>query len=158
MSLTNIVNQAKRLKRGLEDEVSDGVDLNGGSAPSPAIVPKVPAPVNEGVIHAKPAQKPTQADQAARGLDRQIPGKGSRTAPKRDSTLDAGDGRSRRARGRNSRVSTNVLPEHCDAFKIGCDERGVDYCIVLEAMIQREFPELVAEFKEKYDQMYGRRR
>lgn len=101
---------------------------------------------------AQEARKPVPAS------DRAVPTKGSRRAPHRESTLDAGDGRSRRARGRNSRVSTNVLPEHCDAFKFGCDDLGLDYCVVLEDMIQRQFPELVAEMAKKYDEMYGRRK
>ncbi len=130
--------------RPVEDD--DSFDLNAGA----------PKPIEAKAPEIRP-QIVQEAHKPVSGTTRSIPAKGSRKAPERQSTLDAGDGRSRRARGRNSRISTNTLPEHCDAFKIACDEReGRDYCEVLEEMIAERWPDLVAERKKFYDELYGR--
>ena len=148
MELKDLAKQAQAATkpkfRPLDD---DDIDLDGGAPVAP---PSKPAP--------QARQEPAQPSSVSPTTDRPIPAKGSRKAPERVSTLDAGDGRARRARGRNSRVSTNVLPQHCDALKVGCDEEGLDYCLVLEEMIEQRYPKLVAEFTAKYDAMYGRKR
>ncbi len=129
---------------------------NDGILDAPA--PNKAAPAVEVKPDPQPRQEPVQATKREPATDRAIATKGSRVAPKRDSTTDAGDGRARRARGRNSRFSTNILPECCDAMKVGCDEEGQDFCVVLEEMIRHRYPDLVVKFAKKYDALYQRSR
>jgi len=139
------VAELKPLKRGLESIVDGLLNLDD---PAP-IVPKPPAPVNNGVIHErKPEPQQKAPTMPAHGVKRRVVyrgpvvSKGSQIAPKRESSADYIDGRSMRATGRNSRLNLSLTEIHLNAFKWGANMDGRSYNEIFEAWIEQNYSQI----------------